>query len=84
MAERTFNSNSATCVQWEALLADALDGLLKPEDEAIFHAHLAVCPACSALFEEARRGASGWNFSRLSRRFRPVCWTNTCPNRPGT
>jgi hypothetical protein len=62
MAERTYNSNSAACVQWEALLADALDGLLKPEDEAIFHAHLAVCPACSALFEEARRGREWLEF----------------------
>jgi hypothetical protein len=62
MAERTFNSNSAACVQWEALLADALDGLLRPEDEAIFNAHLAVCPACSALFEEARRGREWLEF----------------------
>jgi hypothetical protein len=62
MAERTYNSNSAACAQWEALLADALDGLLRPEDEAAFHAHLAICPACSALFEEARRGREWLEF----------------------
>src|SRR5215475_10393288 len=47
---------SAACGQWETLLADALDGLLKPEDEATFTAHMATCPHCTALFEEARRG----------------------------
>jgi len=25
MAERTFNSNSATCVQWEGTFGDALE-----------------------------------------------------------
>jgi len=43
-------------------LADALDGLLKPEDEATFSAHMAVCPACTALFEEARRGREWLEF----------------------
>ena len=62
MAERTFIPNSPACGQWETLLADALDGLLKPEDEAIFNAHMAVCPACSALFEEARRGREWLEF----------------------
>ena len=43
-------------------MADALDGLLKPEDEATFTAHMAVCPACAALFEEARRGREWLEF----------------------
>jgi hypothetical protein len=43
-------------------LADALDGLLKPEDEATFNAHMAVCPACTALYEEARRGREWLEF----------------------
>jgi hypothetical protein len=55
MAERTYNPNSPACGQWEALLADALDGLLKPEN-------MAVCPACSVLFEEARRGREWLEF----------------------
>jgi hypothetical protein len=62
MAGRTFIPNSPACGQWETLLADALDGLLKPEDEAIFTSHMAVCPACTALFEEARRGREWLEF----------------------
>ena len=45
MAERTNIPSSPACGLWETLLADALDGLLKPEDEATFAAHMAVCPA---------------------------------------
>jgi len=62
MAERTFIPSSPACGQWETLLAEALDGLLKPEDEATFTAHMAVCPACTALFEEARRGREWLEF----------------------
>jgi hypothetical protein len=62
MAERTNIPISPACGQWEALLADALDGLLKPENEAIFAAHMATCPACSALFEEARQGREWLEF----------------------
>ena len=62
MAERNYNPNSPACGQWEMLLADSLDGLLKPEDEAVFTAHMAVCPACAALFEEARRGREWLEF----------------------
>jgi hypothetical protein len=36
MAERTNIPSSPACGLWETLLADALDGLLRPEDEAIF------------------------------------------------
>jgi len=43
-------------------LADALDGRLKPEDEAAFAAHMAVCPACTALFDEARKGREWLEF----------------------
>jgi hypothetical protein len=62
MAERTFIPSSPACGQWETLLADALDGLLKPEDEITFNAHRAVCPACSALYEEARKGREWLEF----------------------
>jgi hypothetical protein len=62
MAERTHNPNPAACIQWEMLLADALDGLLKPEDQILFSAHKSVCPACAALFEEARRGREWLEF----------------------
>lgn len=56
MAERTHIPGSPACGQWETLLADALDGLLLPEDERIFSEHMAGCAACSALFDESRRG----------------------------
>jgi hypothetical protein len=56
MAGSAHIPNSPACGQWETLLADALDGLLRPEDEATFGAHMAICPACTALFEEARKG----------------------------
>lgn len=62
MAKETFNSNVPACGQWETLLADALDGLLKPDDEAAFTAHMAVCPACTALFEDARVGREWLEF----------------------
>ena len=62
MAESTHNPNSAACIQWEMLLADALAGLLRPEDQALFAAHKSACPACAALFEEARRGREWLEF----------------------
>jgi hypothetical protein len=62
MAERTNIPSSTACGQWEALLADAVDGLLNPADEAFFAAHRAVCPACTALFEDARRGREWLEF----------------------
>jgi hypothetical protein len=62
MSERTNIPSSPACGQWETLLADALDGLLKPEDEVTFSAHMATCAACTALFEEARRGREWLEF----------------------
>ena len=62
MADRTHIPSSPACGQWETLLADALDGFLRPEDEATFSAHMAVCPACTALFEESRRGREWLEF----------------------
>ena len=62
MVERTNIPSSPECGLWETLLADALDGLLKPEDETKFTAHMAVCASCSALFEESRRGREWLEF----------------------
>jgi len=59
---RTNISTSAACGQWETLLADALDGLLRPEDEATFSSHMAACAHCTALFDEARRGREWLTF----------------------
>lgn len=62
MTERTHIPSSPACGQWETLLADALDGLLNAEDEATFTAHMEKCPACTALFEEARKGREWLEF----------------------
>ena len=62
MAGSVHISKSPACGHWETLLADALDGLLRPEDEATFTSHMATCPACSALFEESRRGREWLEF----------------------
>ncbi len=69
MAEQTRTSAnipaSPACGQWETLLADALDGLLRPEDEAFFASHKETCPFCSALYDEARRGREWLDFLAL-------------------
>jgi len=62
MAGSAHIPNSPACGRWETLLADALDGMLRPEDEAVFGAHMAICPACTALFEEARKGREWLEF----------------------
>src|SRR5215472_17486083 len=62
MPERTHIPSSPACGQWETLLADALDGLLRPEDENTFSSHMAGCPNCTTLFEEARQGREWLEF----------------------
>jgi hypothetical protein len=62
MPDRPNIPTSPACGHWETLLADALDGLLRPEDEATFSSHMAVCPSCTALFDEARRGREWLGF----------------------
>src|ERR1700728_4245468 len=62
MTERTQFPNSPACGAWETLLADALDGQLRSEDEAQFAAHKATCAACAGLYEEARKGREWLEF----------------------
>jgi hypothetical protein len=62
MAEGTHIPGTPACGEWEMQLADALDGLLKPEEEAQFEAHKADCPACTALYEAARKGREWLEF----------------------
>ena len=62
MADRAHIPSSPACGQWETLLADALDGLLQPEDEATFAGHMASCQACTALFDQARKGREWLEF----------------------
>jgi hypothetical protein len=44
------------CEQWEALLADKMDGTMAPETEAAFAEHGLRCPGCGELLEQARQG----------------------------
>jgi hypothetical protein len=67
MAERKNNPSphipgSAACGQWETLLPDALDGLLGPSEETLFREHMAICHACTALYEESQRGREWLEF----------------------
>jgi hypothetical protein len=62
MADRAHIPTSPACGQWETLLTDALDGLLKPEDEATFAEHMAGCKACAEMFDEARKGREWLEF----------------------
>jgi hypothetical protein len=62
MADRINIPHSPACGHWETLLADALDGLLRPEDEATFTSHMAACNSCTALFEQSRRGREWLEF----------------------
>ena len=48
-----------TCAQCEAMLLDAADGLLLPEELTQFEFHLSECPNCSRMFADVRRG-SAW------------------------
>ena len=62
MTERSNIPASPACGQWETLLADALDGLLRGEDEEFFTSHKAACPYCTELYEEAKRGREWLDF----------------------
>src|ERR1039458_547839 len=44
------------CVEFEGLLAEALDATLHGATLAGFEAHQKSCPACAAMYEEAAAG----------------------------
>jgi hypothetical protein len=50
--------DSGNCARCEAMLADALDGTLSAEDQAMFDRHMAECGPCSQLLADAKRGAA--------------------------
>jgi hypothetical protein len=50
--------NGADCARCEAMLADALDGALSPEDQHFFDLHMSNCGACAQSLADARRGAA--------------------------
>ncbi len=55
------------CGQCEAMLADALDGVLSSEDREFFALHLAQCPSCSSMLADAQRGAAWLELLRAPR-----------------
>lgn len=50
------------CEEWEALLADALDGVMPAADSASFEAHSHDCAACAGLLAESRQGQEWLQF----------------------
>jgi len=60
MPDATRGSGGLRCEEWEALLADALDGLLPARDTVAFEAHSAGCEGCAkGLRCTARRRCRG-------------------------
>ena len=45
-----------SCHEFDALLADALDGVMAGQELAEFHAHAEACQNCGPLFTEAQAG----------------------------
>src|SRR5271165_2724286 len=53
------------CEEWEALLADALDGVMPPADSATFEAHSHDCAACAGLLAQSRQGQEWMRFLNI-------------------
>lgn len=56
------NTNFTACAEWEALLADALDGLLNAQEQVAFDTHKSHCAACAELYDEAQKGRQWLEF----------------------
>ncbi len=50
--------DAKVCAQYEAMLADVVDGLLTPEELAKFDEHASGCTSCGVQLAEAQRGAA--------------------------
>jgi len=50
------------CEEWEALLADALDGLLPAHEAAAFQSHSESCAGCADLLAHAEQGREWLGF----------------------
>lgn len=46
------------CLQYEAMLADVIDGTLSAEDQIAFDRHRETCDICSEMLKDAQRGAA--------------------------
>ncbi|HXZ29203.1 MAG TPA: zf-HC2 domain-containing protein [Terriglobales bacterium] len=52
----TESKHGTPCSQFDALLAEAVEGTLAEAQRAAFQAHVAACPHCGPLFTEAQAG----------------------------
>src|ERR1700722_3917245 len=50
------------CEEWEALIADALDGTLSAADAAAFARHQNECALCAQMLKEPQRGKAGMEY----------------------
>jgi hypothetical protein len=57
-AKAAQSGESQQCAQCEAMLMDALDGTLSPEEQTAFDLHLVGCAACSGMLADAQRGTA--------------------------
>lgn len=55
------------CAACEAVLTDALDGLLNEAEQSAFDQHVAICAACSQMVADARRGLAWLDMLKQSR-----------------
>ncbi len=60
-------SSSRDCLPFEAMLADAVDGVLSPADQAAFDQHLLTCAGCRQMLADATRGVAWLEMLRLHR-----------------
>ena len=51
--DRTEDALGLTCLEFDALLTDALDGVLSAASQRRFEKHRHQCPTCGPLFGEA-------------------------------
>ena len=54
--DRTESTSGLTCAEFDALLTDALDGVLSLPSQRRFEAHRRQCPTCGPLFHETAAG----------------------------
>ncbi|HJX01035.1 MAG TPA: zf-HC2 domain-containing protein [Terriglobales bacterium] len=59
--DRTEDALGLTCLEFDALLTDALDGVLSAASQRRFEKHRHQCPTCGPLFGEAAAGMNWLN-----------------------
>ena len=59
--DRTESTSALTCSEFDALLTDALDGVLSAASQRRFESHRERCPTCGPLFRETVEGVNWLN-----------------------